>query len=96
MLLIGAVAWLYFVTGNKLLLATPRLAFFILFGLAAAINYYSLVTRQVGTRFEKDFKAVERQHRVLLLVGALGLILISFGFALLSASYVHAHGSLHP
>lgn len=96
MILIGAIAWLYFFTGNKVLLAIPRLAFVISFGLVAAINYYTLVTCQRGTRFEKEFKTLEHRQRSLLLAGGLAFILFSFGFALISASYVHAHGPLHP
>src|SRR5438876_11170190 len=66
MLLIGLIAWLYFFRGDKLLLAIPRPAFYILFGILTLLNYYTLVTREAGTRFEAQFRTFGHRHRFLL------------------------------
>jgi hypothetical protein len=96
MLLIGLIAWLYFFSGDKLLLAIPRPAFYILFGILTLLNYYTLVTRGVGTRFEAQFASFGHRHRVLLLATSLAIIVCTFGFAIFSGYYVHAHGPLRP
>jgi len=96
MLLITVAAWLYFFTGDRRLITISSPLFYVLFGAIYLLNYYTLVARQTGLRFESAFKTMGSRHRSLLVVTSVGFIVFSFGLALVSASYVHAHGSLHP
>jgi hypothetical protein len=96
MLLVGVIAWLYFFSGNKLLLAIPRAGFVVLFGVITLLNYYTLVTCGTGTRFEAEFKTLSYRHRSLLIAMSVAAIILTFGFALFSAYYVHANGQLRP
>jgi hypothetical protein len=96
MLLVGVIAWLYYFTGVKLLLAIPRPVFYISFGIITLVNYYTLVTRQVGTLFESEFSNFAYRRRSLLIATSIAVVIGSLGFALLSANYVHTYGPLHP
>jgi len=96
MLLITGSAWLYFFTGDRRLITISSPLFYVSFGAIYLLNYYTLVARQTGLRFESAFKTMRSRHRSLLVVTGVGFIVFSFGLALFSAYYVHAHGSLHP
>jgi hypothetical protein len=92
MLLIGFTAWLYYATGSKLLLRVPPAAFYILFGIVCLVNYYALVTRGYGTKFESEFQTFGSRRRSLLIASGIGAITLSMGFAFFSAFYAHAYG----
>lgn len=96
MLLVGVIAWLYYFTGIRLLLAIPRPVFYLSFGIITLVNYYTLVTRQVGTLFESEFSNFEYRRRSLLIAASIAVVIGSLGFALLSANYVQAYGPARP
>ena len=94
--LVGLIAWLYYFTGDRLLLSMSRPTGYILFGIIYLLNYYLLVTRHAGTRFELDFRVFAYRRRFTLLTASIALVIICFGFALFSAYYVHAYGPARP
>jgi hypothetical protein len=96
MLLIALTAWLYYFTGNRRLVSVSNPVLLALFGVTYLINYYILVAREAGTRFESAFTTLGHRHRFVLVAASVAFVLFSFGLALFSGYYVHANGPMHP
>lgn len=87
-----ASAWIGELTGADLLLGVEQWEFTILFAGVFGLNYYVLVSRAVGSDYERAFAALEkRQRRTLSLLGivTIGLIMGLMFFSL-SALGPHA------
>lgn len=90
-LLIGMIAWIYYVTGNRFFVAIPKAAFFVIGLMIAILNYSALVLRGNAMAFQREFETYPRHRKRLLVAAGVGLIVFSVAFALLSTSYVHSH-----
>ncbi len=80
-----ANAWIKALTGAELLLGVEQWEFHILFAGLFGLNYYVLVSRALGTDYERAFAALEKRKRrtlSLLGIGTIGLImgLLFFSF----------------
>jgi hypothetical protein len=90
-LLVGTNTWLYYATGNKSLMAIPKPFFFLFFALLFALNYYALVRHGRAEEFNGEFSKFPTRRKVFLIAAGVGLILLSFGFMFVSASYIRPH-----
>lgn len=90
-LLIGIIAWWYYETQNRFLIAIPKIVLVLFVFFLFGINYYVLAARRYGVVFNSEFNKFLTRRKVFLITAAIGLVAFSFAFSSLSASYVHSH-----
>lgn len=77
LILTSAVAWIEMSFETRFLLNTGKWTMGVVFVVLYYGNYYFLVTRGYGIRFEREFSRLEQTRKSVLIVGFILLLLIT-------------------
>jgi hypothetical protein len=88
-ILAGIASWLDILAGTRFLLQFSKLAIVIAFFALYFVNYYVLVTRGHGIKFEREFNNLKKSKRTLLRISCYLMELATVAFFICSVYAYH-------
>lgn len=88
-ILIGVEAWIEILIGVRSHLDYFRWAVMIALFTLWFANYYVLVIRGHGTKFEREFSDLDKSRKTLLIIGFVAVLVAAIAFFYLSVSTYH-------
>lgn len=85
----GIVAWIEIYLGTRFVLSAGKWVGVIVYIVLFVPNYYFLIVRGHGIRFEREFSTLEKPRKNLLLASCAVTALATIAFMILSVYFYH-------